>query len=185
MQVLFLALGASRRRAVLEESAAVAASGGRAVVLVGQRKPWSAQEFAPGVEVLTADELEGRHLPRRWERRVLHRAPRSLAKALGRATGQRRRFDRVLASYERGVAGRLHRRVFLPFHRRVWPDAAAAMAKNCFSGPDGPDLLVVADALSVTHALRLLDGWEKAGAAVPGVSYSIDTADTPPSAAAR
>ncbi|MCS0638110.1 hypothetical protein NX801_21125 [Streptomyces sp. LP05-1] len=183
MQVLFLALGAARKRAVVEESAAVVAAGGRAVVLVGQRKSWSAETFAPGVELVTLAELEDRHLPRRVERAVLYRAPRRVAGAVGRGRVAPKA-KRALKAYEKRVAGRVHRRVFLPLHRTVWPTAAARMVRRHF-GTAGPELMVVADAISTQQAVALLSAWRARGAAAPRVAYSVDSIVTPQPAAAR
>lgn len=184
MQVLFLALGASRKRAVVEESAEVAARGGRAVVLVSQRTPWLDQTFAPGVELVTADELEAHHLPRRVERLVLYRVPRLVVRVAGRGP-LRAKAKRALKAYERRVAGRVHRRVFVPLHRRIWPKFADRMVWRAFSPRKGPELLVVADALSVPRAVQLMEAWESEGLAVPRVSYGIDSDVSPQTSAAR
>jgi hypothetical protein len=190
MQVLFLALGASRKRAVVEESAEVVARGGRAVVLVGARKPWLDQGFEPGVELVTADELEARHLPRRLERLVLYRVPRLVVRVAGRGplAGKAKR---ALKAYERRVAARVHRRVFVPLHRRVWPKISDRLVWRHFGPRKGPELLVVADALSVPRAVQLIQAWESDGLAVPKVCYGIDsdvspqTPQTPQTSAAR
>ncbi|GAA3371500.1 hypothetical protein GCM10020367_22420 [Streptomyces sannanensis] len=176
MQVLFLALGGSRKRAVVEESADVVAAGGRAVVLVDRKKSWASVAFAPGVEVVTPDELEARHLPRRIERFVLFRIPRLVASVLG--VGPVRRMSRrALKAYERRVAGRVHRRVFLPVHRRVWPTVADRIARRHFGGGGGPELLVVTDPWSVQHAVRLMEAWESDRLATPCVTYSVDSVE--------
>jgi hypothetical protein len=183
MQVLFLALGASRKRAVVEESAEVAERGGRAVVLVADRKPWLDQTFAPGVEVVTADELQARHLPMRLERLVLYRVPRLVVRVAGR-TPLGGKAKRALKAYERKVAGRIHRRVFIPAHRRMWPRTADRMIWRHFAA-SGPELLVVADALSVSRAVQLVEAWESDRLAVPKVVYGIDSDVTPQTSAAR
>jgi hypothetical protein len=184
MQVLFLALGASRKRAVVEESAEVVARGGRAVVLVRQRKPWLDQTFAPGVELVTADELQERHLPRRVERLVLYRVPRLMVRVAGRGRLSSKA-KRALKAYERRVAARIHRRVFVPLHRRMWPKISDRMAWRHFAPRKGPELLVVADALSVLRAVQLVEAWESDGLAVPRVCYGIDSDVTPQTSAAR
>ncbi|KUH37640.1 MULTISPECIES: hypothetical protein [Streptomyces] len=179
MQVLFLALGASRKRAVVEESAAVAAAGGRAVVLVGRKQPWASEVFAPGVELLTLADLEARHLPRRLERAVLYQGPRRVAGVVGRGplgAGARK----ALTAYEKRVAGRVHRRVFVPLHRRVWPTAAARMIlRRCFGPQGGPDLVVVADALSTRTAAEMMDAWAAEGLGTPRLCYSVDSVVPP------
>lgn len=179
MQVLFLALGASRKRAVVEESAAVAAAGGRAVVLVGQRQPWATEAFAPGVRLMTLDELEAGHLPRRLERAVLYQAPRRVAGAVGRGPLSAKA-RKALKAYEKRVAGRVHRRVFTPLHRRVWPTATARLVlRRCFGRRGGPDLVVVADALSTRTAAELMDAWEREGLGTPRMAYSVDSVVPP------
>ncbi|MEW2045985.1 hypothetical protein OHS71_26785 [Streptomyces sp. NBC_00377] len=182
MQVLFLALGAARKRAVVEETAAVAEAGGRVVVLVNDKKRWATETFAAGVKLMTPDELEARHLPRRLERAVLYKAPRRVAGALGRGP-LRERTQKALKSYEKGVAGRVHRRVFLPLHRRVWPTVGARMVQRCFGPQGGPELVVVADALSIQHAVQLLETWHSGGQGTPRIAYSVDSVVPSPVAA--
>ncbi|WP_406000899.1 hypothetical protein [Streptomyces sp. NBC_00829] len=184
MQVLFLALGASRKRAVVEESAEIVARGGRAVVLVGAHKTWLDQGFEPGVELVTADELQARHLPLRLERLVLYRVPRLVVRVTGRGP-LAAKAKRALKAYERRVAARVHRRVFMPLHRRVWPKFADRMVWSHFAPRKGPDLLVVADALSVPRAVQLTEAWESEGLAVPRVCYGIDSDVSPQTSAAR
>ncbi|MGW9026213.1 hypothetical protein ACWGQ5_18840 [Streptomyces sp. NPDC055722] len=183
MQVLFLALGAARKRAVVAESAAVAAAGGRAVVLVADKKRWAKETFAPGVVLTTAAEMEARHVPRRLERAVLYQGPRRVAGTLGRGR-LRAKTKKALKAYEKGVADRVHRRVFLPLHRRVWPTAGARMIQRCFGPQGGPDLVVVADALSIRRAVDLLETWDSVGLGTPPVRYSVDSVVPSPVAAA-
>lgn len=182
MQVLFLAVGAARKRAVAEESAAVVAAGGKAVVVVGNKKPWATETFPPGVRLVTLDELEARHLPRRIERAVLYKGPRRVAGAIGRGP-LRARTKKALKAYEKGVAGRVHRRLFLPLHRRVWPTAGARMIQRGFGAGGGPDLIVAADALSIPRAVELTESWGSAGRGTPRIAYSVDTAVPSPVAA--
>ncbi|MBP0458460.1 hypothetical protein [Streptomyces montanisoli] len=173
MQVLFLALGASRKRAVLAESADLAAAGAQVVVLVHQKKSWNLKAFAPGVAVHSAAELEARHLARRVERAVLYRAPGSAARALDRGPlkSAARRSHRA---YKRRVAGPVHRRVFMPLHRRLWPTAPARMVRSPFGAGGVPELLVVSDALSVQRAVSLVEAWAADGLPVPRICYGID-----------
>ncbi|MDT9682966.1 hypothetical protein RND61_12920 [Streptomyces sp. TRM76323] len=174
MQVLFLALGGARKRTVLEESAAVVAAGGRAVVLVSQKQPWASTAFAPGVELVTLSELEARHLPHRLERAVLYKGPRRVAGAVGRGPlGPKTK--KALKAYEKRVAGRVHRRVFVPLHRRVWPTAAARMVLRCFETHGGPDLVVVSDAHSIRRAVEMMESWHSDGRKIPRVCYSVDS----------
>ncbi|MFD9607241.1 hypothetical protein ACIODT_00895 [Streptomyces sp. NPDC088251] len=179
MQVLFLALGASRKRAVLDESAEAASNGAQVIVVVDKKKSWSGVQFAPGVTVATFKELEARHLPRRVEHAVLYRAPRATVRAIGQGP-LRSRSRRALKMYERRVAGRVHRRVFVPLHRRLWPDARARMVSAAFAARGGLDLLVVSDALSVPRAVELMEAWAVRGP-LPRVCYGLDY-DVPPTA---
>ncbi|MEV7296769.1 hypothetical protein AB0N79_34905 [Streptomyces microflavus] len=172
MQVLFLALGASRKRAVLDESAELRANGAQVIVVVDKKKSWLNAGFAPGVVVTTLKELEARHLPRRVEHALLYRAPRATVRAVGRGP-LRRPARRGLKAYERRLAASLHRRAFMPVHRRLWPDAQARMVLAPFAARGGLDLLVVSDALSVPRAVRLLDAWA-AGGTKPRVCYGLD-----------
>ncbi|MFV2118766.1 hypothetical protein ACE14D_10075 [Streptomyces sp. Act-28] len=179
MQVLFLALGASRKRAVVEESAAGAAAGGRAVVLGGQKQPWASETFAPGVRLTTLAELEAGHLPRRLERAVLYHGPRRVAGAVGRGP-LNAKAKKALKAYEKRIAGRVHRRVFAPLHRRMWPTATARMVlRRCFGPQGGPDLVVVADALSTRTAAELMDAWQAEGLGTPRLAYSVDSVVPP------
>ncbi|WP_228991156.1 hypothetical protein [Streptomyces sp. DH8] len=172
MQVLFLALGASRKRAVLDESAELRANGAQVIVVVDKKKSWANAEFAPGVVVTTLKELESRHLPRRVEHTLLYRVPRATARALDRGP-LRGRTRRGLKAYEQRIAAKLHRKIFVPAHRRLWPDAPARMVLAPFAARGGLDLLIVSDALSVRRAVRLLDAWAVDGIR-PRVSYGLD-----------
>ncbi|MYR57039.1 hypothetical protein GTY54_38865 [Streptomyces sp. SID625] len=182
MQVLFLALGATRKRAVAEESAAVVAAGGRAVVLVSDKKRWAGETFAPGAELVTLADLEARHLPRRVGSAMLYQAPRRVAGAVGRGPLQKKT-KTALTTYEKRVAGRVHRRLMVPLHHRVWPTAGARMIHRCFGPADGPDLVVVADALSVRRAVELMETWHSTGLGTPRVAYSVDSVVPSPVAA--
>lgn len=174
MQVLFLAFGAARKRAVAAESAAVVAAGGRAVVLVSDKKRWVNETLAASVELVTPAELEARHLPRRIERAVLYQGPRRVARSLGRGPlGVKAK--KALKTYEKSLAGRLHRRVFVPAHRRVWPSAGDRMIQRCFGPQGGPDLVVVADAQSIRRAVELMESWDSVGRGTPRVAYSVDS----------
>ncbi|MEU1214757.1 hypothetical protein ACFYSH_22290 [Streptomyces sp. NPDC005791] len=179
MQVLFLALGGSRKRAVLDESAEAVSNGAHVLVVVDKKKSWQNVQFAPGVAVTTLAALEARHLPRRMEHAVLYRAPRATVRAVGRGP-LHGRARRALKTYERRVAARLHRKVFMPLHRRVWPDAKARMVRAPFEARGGLDLLVVSDALSVPRAAQLMEAWTAEGTA-PRVCYGLDY-DIPPNA---
>jgi glycogen synthase len=163
--VLFLALGATRRRAVVEESARVVAAGGRAVVLIAESAMWRRDPFAPGVEVVPLGEIEPRTTPRFAEWAVfyrLSRVPLRLLAATPMAEWSR--------STERKYERRLMRRVRSGSHllradpavepvtdrdTRVRDDVRALMIKWRLLGGRGFDLLVVTDPASMPEAVRL------------------------------
>jgi hypothetical protein len=148
--VLFLALGGSRRKETIAESARVVAAGGRAVILVDRvGSGWRPDLLAPGVEVVEVAGLLRRHAPWRAQEAVLFGAPRALLRAAGR--GRLRRFaERAGAAYERRLAWRVHRRVFLPAYERIWG--------------------------RTRQSLRLITGDAFAGRA-PAVRFGLDPAD--------
>lgn len=168
MRVFFLALGANRRRAVIEESRRVVESGGQAVVLVKSRSAWSAETFAPGVRVLSPPSPEA-HWPLRAEQAALFRGPRFLLTRAARTL--KRNPKRWAKAYEERVAKRVHRRLFLPAYRKAWPDqqerALAAVVRA-----NGPyDAFVVTDPASLPVAVELV-GSER-------VAFRIDQLFTP------
>lgn len=173
MHVLFLALGANRRRAVVDEAAQVVADGGQAVVLAEQAKPWSGESFAPGVRFVAVDRLQATHRPRRVENLVLYRGPRFLLhRVIGRGP-LKRRARRAAKAYEKRVADRVHRRLFTPVYDRLFSDVRARLVDRELRRGRPFDVLVVSDPLSMPEAQRLLAG---SGGRGPQVVYSIDHA---------
>jgi hypothetical protein len=174
--VLFLAVGGSRRRETIAESARVVAAGGRAVILVDRVDDgWRPDQLAAGVEVVELAGLLGRHAPWRAQEAVLFGAPRALLRAAGR--GRLRRFaERAGAAYERRLAWRVHRRVFLPAYERIWARTRQSMVeRRLFSGA-AYDVLVVHDPMSMPLAVQLITGDAFAGRA-PAVRFDLDPAD--------
>lgn len=172
MKVLFLALGASRRRAAVEESAHVVAEGGTALVLVEDAKAWRRDTFAPGVEVVQLTELEQRHGVRRLEQLFLYKGPRFV---LFRVVGRRRLRPwarRASAAYERRIANRVHRKVFAPAYDRFGggPEARVRLMRRFVAAQD-VDLVVVTDPLSMPTAVALFGDRPDAG---PRLAFSID-----------
>ncbi len=170
-RVLFLALGTSRARAVVEESTRVVAGAGEATVVVGDAAAWRGQTFASGVRVVDLAALHHRHLPVAAERLLVHRAPQAALRAIGRGpvASWSRRAGRA---YERRVADRFHRRLFQPLYRRLFSDADVRLLRRRVVRDDRFDLLVVADPTSIPVAARL--------AAEPGrfarISYALEPA---------
>jgi hypothetical protein len=151
MRVLFLALGASRRLAVTEETRVLAQAGGQPVVLVDDPRAWAAETFAPGVTVVSLTEQPRSHWPLTAERLVLYRAPKFLLRRIGG-----RRGDRLAAAYERRIAHRLHRRAFLPLYRRLWRDGADRPLEAFRRQRGRFDAIVVTDPQSFPAAERLV-----------------------------
>ncbi|MCP9951222.1 hypothetical protein LUX33_24220 [Actinomadura madurae] len=123
MNVLFVALGATRRPAVARESARVVADGGSATVLVRKPSAWARDPFADGVDTVELPELE-RHYRPAAARILLYRIPRLLLRAGLPAPlrGVRRRLD---SAYRRRVAGPVDRPAapLLPARPRRGPAA--------------------------------------------------------------
>jgi hypothetical protein len=169
VRVLFIALGANRRAAVVEDSRQLVEAGGRPVVLVSQPGPWADDTFAPGVAVVPLSELAGRHWPMRAEQLLLFRGPSFvLRRVAGRGT---QRADRLVAAYRRRVANRVHRRLFLPAYGRLWLGGEDRELAD-FLRDRGPfEAIVVADAHSFPLAQRIL---ARLGGAAPRVAFRID-----------
>jgi hypothetical protein len=152
VNVLFLALGAGRRRAVVEESAKVVANGGSATVVVATAHAWTA-EIDPGVTVIDSSVLYRGQLPWRIERLVVYRGPRFVLK---RALG--RRGKSAVRAYEKKVADRFHRRVFLPIHKRLRRDVRSQLiAQHITRSPRPYEWIVVTDSRSMPEAVEVLD----------------------------
>lgn len=153
MNVLFLALGASRKRAVIEECAKVVADGGTATVMVASAESWRSAGFATGVTVIDSSVLHRAQLPWRIERLVVYRGPGFvLRRALGR------RGKSAARAYEKKIADRFHRRVFLPVHKRLRGDVPGRLIARHITGSPRPfDWIVVADSRSIPEAAQVLD----------------------------
>ncbi|WDZ87813.1 hypothetical protein [Micromonospora cathayae] len=178
-RTIFLALGGNRARVVVEESARVVAGGGRATVVVDELTAWRGQRFAPGVRVVELARLQRAHLPVAAEQLIVHRAPRAALRVVGRGrlTGWSQRASRA---YDRRIAGRVHRRLFLPVYHRLWGDVRHRLLRRQIAR-EGVDLLVVADPVSIPVAARLV----LEDRICPNISYGLDTAapsGTPPPA---
>jgi hypothetical protein len=167
VNVLFLALGASRKRAVVEECKQVVADGGTAAVVVDSLLPWQRAGLPDGVPLIDAAALQRTHAPMRVEHLLVYRGPRFLLHRV-----LRRRAKRAVSGYEKRVADRFHRRVFLPIYRRLWGNARGqAVAQHIAGSGQRYDWIIVADSPSMPDAVRLLDAL---GGAQPGVAYSVD-----------
>ncbi len=181
MHVLFLALGASRKQAAVDESAQVVADGGRAVVLIDTRRPWQQAEFDPAVEVVELSRVEAARLPVRLEQLVLFRLPRGLFRTAGRGP-LREKVRRVAGRYEARVADPVHRRLVGSRFRPGWGAGAHRLLRRAVPGPY--DLIVVLDPISMPYAAGLVADLEARGAPVPRCAFGLDYAQwTGPTAA--
>ncbi|MEU4426718.1 hypothetical protein AB0F81_39370 [Actinoplanes sp. NPDC024001] len=160
--VLILALGATRRRAALDDAATVAADGGTATILVSDPAAWRNDKPAPGVRLVAQADLEPRPGWLRWEQLVLYRLPRRALK--GRA-------DRAWRAYRRRVADKLHRKVFLPLARRGAETRPAHLIRQHVTAVGKLDLVVVNDPASMPVAVSLLHTY--GGNELPRVAYGI------------
>ncbi|MFC6021547.1 hypothetical protein ACFP2T_35935 [Plantactinospora solaniradicis] len=173
MHVLFLALGATRRRAVIEESAQVVADGGRAVVLVAATRPWSRERFHPEVEVVDLTRLETRGPIRKVERALLFSGPGLVFRAAGR--GPMKTFvRRAGGAYERRIASPVHRALMF----RKGDDPAELrlrlIRRQVLAGRPPFDLFVVSDPASMPPAARLLAEPDGTDSPAPRVAYRYD-----------
>lgn len=175
MQVLFLALGASRTRTAAEESAQVVADGGQAVVLIDQRKSWRRVTFDQAVTVIELSRLESGRLPVRIEQLLLYRAPRKLFRVVGRGA-LRDRMGRLSGTYETRFADRVHRRLAVPLYRPGWGEGSRRVIRQGLPGTF--DLIVVLDPVSMPYAAGLLADYEARGVALPRVAFGLDYAGT-------
>ncbi len=167
MNVLFLALGASRKRAVVEECKQVVAGGGTAAVVVDSPAPWQRAGLPAGVALIDAAELQRTRLPMRIEHLVVYRGPRFVLHRV-----LRRRAERAVGAYEKKVADRFHSRVILQVYNRLWGEARGPLVAQHLARSEQPyDWIIVTDSPSMPDAVRLLDTLR---GPAPGVAYSID-----------
>ena len=166
MRVLFLAFGAYRKRAVVEECAKVLADGGTATVVVESMVPWRRAGLPDGVTVVDSAALQAERLAMRIERLVIYRGP---AFILRRVAG--RRAKRAMAAHKK-AADKFHRRIFLPAYRRLSAETRGRLiARRLGRRKERYDWVIVGDATSMPDAVELLDAL---GDASPGVAYSVD-----------
>lgn len=166
MRVLFLAFGAYRKKAVVEECEQVLADGGTATVLVDSMGPWRRAGLPDGVTVVDTAALQRERLAMRIEYLVVYRGPRFVLRRVAR-----RRAKRAMAVHQK-VADKLHGRVFLPAYRRLSAEPRGRLvARRLGRSGERYDWIIVADSPSMPDAVELLDAL---GDAAPGIAYSID-----------
>lgn len=168
MRVLFLALGCTRRSAVVAESAEVVAAGGTAVVVVGTLAGWGrSASFAKGVAVVDLAEPLRRHPPLWAVTLFLYRLPRIAVRLIGRGP-LRARARNLLRRYETTIADKLYRRWVMPWHTRLWPTRRTELIEQLVLRGEPFDAIVVTDVESMPDAARLLERHPAA------VSFSLD-----------
>lgn len=161
MNVLFVALGATRKPAIIRQSAQVLAGGGNAAVLIGKPSAWTREPLPDGVDAFELHALERRYRPAAV-RILLYGIPLLLLRMCfpGPFRGIRKRID---AGYRRRVARPVNRRL-ARFYRR---DPAAvrrrAVDRELLRGRS-IDLVVVGDPQSLVIVSELADVITAAGA---------------------
>lgn len=168
MNVLFLALGASRKAAVSAEAERVMAAGGTATVLIGKPSGWARHPLPGGVETIELAALERGYRPR-WVRLWLYRVPRLLLRIclpgpLGR---WRDRFDNA---YRRRLAKPVDRRLARRYRRDPVRVRRLAFERDVLLGRS-VGLVVVGDAQSMATASELADVFAATGAQL---AYTVD-----------
>lgn len=118
MKVLFVALTATRARAIKRHCHFLLDHGVDVELITTNADPWRAEGLDPRVVVHTLKEGEGRHPIPRIERVVVFRGPRFVLNRAAPVLG--RRAPGVRARYER-VADAFHRRLFMRGYRAVRP----------------------------------------------------------------
>lgn len=168
MNVLFLALGASRKGAVSAEAERVIAAGGTATVLIGKPAAWRKHPLPEGAEVVELAAVERGYRPG-WVRFWLYRAPRLVLRILLPGPLRSRR-DRLDNAYRRRVAKPLNRRLARRYRRDPVQVRRRAVERDVLSGRS-VGLVVVGDAQSLVTASELADVLTGTGAPL---AYTID-----------
>ncbi|MEU5990649.1 hypothetical protein ABZ806_16895 [Spirillospora sp. NPDC047418] len=168
MNVLFLALGATRKGAVSAEARQVMAAGGTATVLIGKPSGWRAHPLPDGAEIIELKAVERGYRPG-WVRLWLYRVPRLLLRiCLPGPLGRRR--DRFDNAYRRRIANPLDRRLARRYRRDPVRVRRSAVERDVLGGRS-VGLVVVGDAQSLVTAAELADVLTSTGARL---AYTID-----------
>lgn len=174
MKVLFLALTATRARAIKRHCHFLLEHEVEVVLVTTNPEPWEAEKLDPRVQVHTLREGEGRHPLPRGERLLVFRGPRFvLARAQRAAGGGASIVAVVTRRYERG-ARLFHRKIFMRLYRALRPYILWRVARRDVLpgiGLSTVNEVVVGD----SHAIPL--GWHIARQ-YPAlkVSFSLDRA---------
>lgn len=154
MNVLFLALGASRRTAITVESGRVVAAGGTAIVLIRKPDAWRDDPFPDSVETVELPALERGYRPAAV-RLLLYTIPRRLLRACtpGPLRVAGRRID---SGYMRRVARPINRRLARIYGRDPVEVRRRVIRRELLRARS-IDLVVVGDAQSLVLASELAD----------------------------
>ncbi|MES9536470.1 MULTISPECIES: hypothetical protein [unclassified Actinomadura] len=154
MNVLFLALGGSRRHVIVAEAEHVLAAGGAATVLVGDPARWRNDPLPEGADMVEWRRLVRGHRPAVM-RLLLDRVPLFLIRAClrGPLTGYGARLQ---AFHRRRVSRPIHHRL-LRFYQRDPARVRSRVARRELLGGRSIDIVVVGDAESAVTASELRD----------------------------
>ena len=178
MNVLFLALAAGRRLAVLDESAEVVRDGGRAVILTDTFRPWRGYQVAPGVELMPLGALSKDRLPLRLVDVAVIRIPDKMLRVVSKGP-LRQPGKRVRRAYKRRIGEPLQRRAIALQKRFARPvrhqDLVMSMLRR-----DDFDAVIVANSQSILLGAQVLRALKNETNRRPIVRFSIDhLADAP------
>ncbi|GAA4233748.1 hypothetical protein GCM10022254_36910 [Actinomadura meridiana] len=167
MNVLFLAIGGSRRHVIVAEARQVIDAGGTATVLVGKPAKWNNDPLPEGADMVDWSAFERRYRPAAV-RLLIDRIPLFLMRVCLR--GPLSGFGRRLQSfYRRRVANPIHRRLGRLYRRNPAEIRERAMRRDVLARRP-VDLVVVGDAESMVTASELRDVFVDSGARL---AYSV------------
>lgn len=170
MAVVILALGATRRRATVAEAEAVLTAGVAPLVVVDSLRPWAGDPLPSGVRAVEVASLLREHPALRAEHAILYGLPRRTLRLLGRGR-LAPKARKATAAYERRFADRVHNRVVMPLHRRLWPATRAVSVKRATG--ERIDLVLATDPASFALAAQLAAPAVTATGSAPSVAFSI------------
>lgn len=173
MNVLFLALGGTRRPAVVGDAELVLADGGAVTVLVGKPARWVNDPLPEGAEMVELHRLVRDYRPAAV-RLLLYRGPLFLLRIFlpGPLRGLRKRLQ---GAYRRRIARPADRLLARRYRRDPDRVRQRAIVRDLVRGRS-VDLVVVGDAESIVTASELWDEIERSGARL---AYNVVQEPTP------
>jgi hypothetical protein len=172
--VVILALGATRKRAAVEDATRAVADGGEVTVVIDSAAGWRRDNFPSQVRIVELSKLERRNAPLWIEQLLLYRIPRVLFRLAGRGP-LTDRMRRAGSAYQRRFADRVHRRLFLPVYGRVSRTLPYRLVRRHVLAGSDVDLVVIGDPASMPLAGQIL----KRSAKPPRLSYGVDHSRAP------